>query len=147
MNMLDCEAPGLCRMLQALPAEKRRRALARVALAVSQRIRELEPRAIEILSHAIKENSLPSQMMTEMKAYAEAADEHYFIEKERGTARAIWSNWFAKARLATALLNLFGANSWESAADAGYELCFTSDDKEFSVSVLRSEIDAEFTSS
>jgi hypothetical protein len=142
MHMLDHEVPGLATKIEALPLEQRRRRLVRAAFAASRNIQDLEPPIQEILELAIRNNELLPERIAEAKAFAESADTRYFTEQEGGAAKGIWRNWFAKARLATAIANLFAGTSWQDAADAAYELCFTSDDKDAVVRLIESEIAA-----
>lgn len=39
----------------------------------------------------------------ELRLYAENADKRYFTLQEEGVSKQVWGNWFAGARLATAL--------------------------------------------
>ena len=142
MHLLDYEAPGLTDQLSALPVERRRQALTIAAIAVSGQISDLEPQIRGLLERAARDNVLSREQVEAARLYAEHADDRYFTLQEQGAAEAVWKNWFAKSRFATALVNLFGGESWQESADAAYELCATQDDKSAFVALLRTRIES-----
>ena len=142
MNTLDHESPGLTDQLRRLSLEQRRQALTKAAIASSRQISNLEPQIRRLLESAARDNALSVEQIAEATAYAEEADDRYFQLQEQGAAEAIWKTWFAKSRLATGIINLFGGMSWQDAADAAYELCFTQDNKPAAIALVRAQIEA-----
>lgn len=143
MHILDQTAPGLAEKLQMLSTEQRRRALLTVCKAVCRRISDLEPDVLTLLEKASVSTSISPDMVVHAQKYAELSDDRYFTLQEKGEPESVWSNWFSKARLGTAIAKVLGT-TWEDSANAAYELCFVGDDKHGIVTLLRSAIDAEF---
>lgn len=140
MNILDQEAPGLSSQLCALSLERWRHVAAKACESVSQSIDGLEPSFKALLSSAVEKNKLSPEQIAEARMYAKAADDRYFTFKEDGASQVVWRNWFAKARLATALADAFSGATSDKAADAMYELCFVEEDKSAVLKLVRSEI-------
>jgi hypothetical protein len=139
VNLLDQEAPGLAGRLQALSPANQRRALVRAAVNASQNINDMEPRIRRLLDAAVTADALSDVQVAEVRAYSELADERYFTAQEQGATKAIWGKWFSKARLAAAIA---GAFSGTDLLDVAYELCFVGDDKQTSIALIDSEIQA-----
>jgi branched-chain amino acid transport system ATP-binding protein len=110
--------------------------IAQAALACSARINDVEPDIRSILNSVAKGDSVSKSQIARLKSYAQDADRAY-LETE-ASAPPISANWFSKARLATALANLAGGESWDHSASAAYELCFVGQDKKLSISDVRS---------
>src|SRR5580658_2052870 len=129
MTILDQEAPGLSQQLRELSSDQRRLVIVKACRSVSRSIKSLEAAFEVLLSAAAANNALSPAQIAEVRDYADAADERYFELEEQGADSGVWREWFAKARLATALADAFDGTSWEAAADAVYELCFVEEDK------------------
>ncbi len=142
MTILDQEAPGLSGQLGSLSVEQWRSVIAKVCQSVSPSITELEPSFQSLLKSAVDNNSLSPEQIAEVRAYADLTDDRYLTSKDEGVAEPIWRNWFAKARLATALADAFSSTSSDKAADAAYELCFVEEDKSGVINLIRSQTDA-----
>jgi hypothetical protein len=142
VNILNQEAPELSDRLRRLSLEQQRRALVGAMIAASQHVENLEQQLVVLLEVARRDNALSPQQIADASEYAEFADDRYLTLKENGAPTYAWMNWFAKARLATAIRSLFRGTSWEEAADAAYELCFVLADKSAAVDLLRSHIEA-----
>lgn len=142
MSILDQEAPGLSSQLRSLSLEQWRHVVAKACERVSHSIEGLEPSFHALLRSAIDDNALSPEQVAEARTYAEVADDRYFTLQEQNAAQATWRNWFAKARLATALADAFSGTSSDKAADAVYELCFVEEDKSAVVKLVRSEVES-----
>ena len=116
--------------------------LIRSAKAASRQIKDLEPWIEKLLNASVTDNTLSAERISKVQTYAEAADDRYLNEQEQGAPESVWRNWFAKARLGAAIAGAFTAKNQENLADAVYELCFTSDDKQTTIALLESEISA-----
>jgi hypothetical protein len=138
MNMLDQVIPGLTNTLRTLPLEQWRHVVAKASESLSRSIDGLEPAVRAWLASAVAQNALSAEQVAEARAYAEAADDRYFTLQEQGADQLEWRNWFAKARLATALADAFGGTQWDNAADALYELCFVDEDKSAAIALIES---------
>ncbi len=142
MHLLEYESPGLAVRIEALTPANRREAIAKAASALGEHLTDLEPRILQLLDVVGRDNSLSTEQVAEAKAYADDADARYFALEEQGGDEFVRRNWFAKARLATAIANGFGGASWQDAADALYELCFTLDDKAAAIALVSEQVDA-----
>lgn len=145
MHILDYEAPGLAQRLEAMAPEERRRALTKAALTLSEHVTDMEPSLRYLLDTALAKNFLTPEEVAEAKAYANSSDAQHFASEAQGAAEAISGNWFSKARLAMAIANAFGGSSWQDAADAAYELCFTLDDKPAAIALVRTQVEGTLT--
>jgi hypothetical protein len=142
MNMLDQTAPGLSEQLRHLSPEQWRRIVAKVCEMVSQSITDLEPIVRTSLGAAVEKNWLSSDQIKGLRNYAENADKKYFTLQEEGVEQTVWRSWFAKARLATALADVFSNEQWETVADAVYELCFIDEDNSRVINFVESSIES-----
>ncbi len=135
MDLLNQKAPGLEDKLRALSIDQRRRLVA-AAEELSRSIKDLESSINNVLTEALNSNSLSPSQVAELRSYATAADDQYLTLEENGAESSVWGNWFAKARLATGLADVFGESTCEAAARAVYELCFVKDDQSAVVVLL-----------
>jgi len=138
MSLLDQEAPGLRATLVRLSAGQRRRALCEAILVISRGITDFEPRIREILEVAVRDQVLSTDQLAELKKYTDDSDDRYFTAQEQGADERVWGNWFAKARLGAATLNLFRGATLEDAAECAYELCFAASDKQIAIDAIES---------
>ena len=138
--ILAQRAPGLSEQLRTLSSEQRQRVVAKVCQAVSRSVDQLEPRLAELIRLAVERNGLSPGQVEELRQYAENADKRYFTLQQEGVDKSVWRNWFAKARLATALADGFGSEDWEATARAVYETLFVEDTEEPAINVVRTEI-------
>jgi len=143
MNIFDQKIPGISNQFRDLPLEKRRAVTAKACELVSRSIDDLEPALHELLKSAVHKNMLSHQQVEDALRYAAAADKQYFRLKEQGADKFTWRNWFAKARLATALADGFGSTTSDKAVAAIYELCFVEEDESAVVELVQSELKSQ----
>ena len=94
------------------------------------------------MTAASSANGLSRTQVAEAQSRAEAADERYFDQRERGRPDGEWLNSFYKARLLTALAAGFGGESWSDTADAVYELSKSRSDASAILALVAADIDA-----
>lgn len=140
--MLDQTVPGLSDQLRLLSIQQQRRVVAQVCDLVGQSITGLEEVVRNTLTVAVERNTLSSSEIVLLRDYAANADKRYFTLQEEGVEQAIWWSWFAKARLATALADVFSNEELETVTNAVYELCFIEPDNSRIISLVKSKINA-----
>lgn len=133
MHRLGHEAPALKQKFEAMPPALRRRKLIDAAYAASRQIHGLEPAFLQLLKDAATSGTLPPELASRAREDAESADARYLTLREQGEPEETWMNWFARARLATAVTQLLSDETWQEAA---YELCFTQEDTHTAISSL-----------
>ena len=143
MSILEQTAPGLSDQLRRLSAEQRRRVFIKTGETLSHSIDSLEPSIQTLLKTGLDCTASFNRQLAQLNDYAEEADKRYLTLKEEGVDKSVWRNWFAKARLATALISVFSNDGWESAADAAYELCFIEEDNSRAIRLIESAIRTE----
>jgi hypothetical protein len=129
MNILDQDVPGLSERLERLLPEQWRPVLVSACQIASRSITDLEPEFKQLLATSAATHSLSAEEVARVRAYAEVSDERYFDAQEAGEEECIWLNWFAKARLATAVANAFGSDESDTAENAFYEVLHSINDK------------------
>lgn len=129
MERLDTIAPGLAGRLQAQPVAERRSRLARACEIASHSIFDIEAELKTWINDCVNRGSLTPSQITAARAFAESADEKYFAMEESGGDEKLWTNWFKKARLVSAIVYAFGGESDEDAIEAAYELYHVVDPK------------------
>jgi hypothetical protein len=122
MHVLDTVEPGLTEKLKSLSLEKQRQLFGIVAEVASRFVQDIEPELAQIVSACSQGKELEKSQIEAVRLSAKWADERYFDLKLRGVDESVWLNWFGKARLATALSSASSGSSWNSFADALYEL-------------------------
>lgn len=125
--------------IKNLSPEQRRRVVARTALKLSESVKGLESSVRVLITAASDNNFLSLDQIAELRSYAEAADDRYLTLQEQDASESKWTEWFAKARLATGLADIFFDASANKTSEAMYELCFVIDDK-VAVAAFESEI-------
>ena len=143
MSLLEQTAPGLPGKLRSLPPPQRRRVLVKACMELGRSLPDLDPSIEALIQSGLESLNLSSQQVAQFGDYAEAADERYFELREQGADEAIWKNWFAKARLATALAGIFAGDELEAAENAAYELCFVEDNNARAIGLIESAIKTE----
>jgi len=142
MHILHQVAPGLADELKAIPIQERRRIVGKACTFVGEGLQDLGPEIQDLLTTIAAENSLSDTQVEMARTLAEAADERYFALQEQGAAEAVWTEWFYKARLLTALWNGFNGTSWSDSADAIYELSATRHAPSDLIALVRREINS-----
>jgi hypothetical protein len=142
-HIVENDAPGLSEKIRGLSVDQRRRALARACRAMAKQIPNLEPAISTLIEAAVNDNALSPQQVAQARTYAEMADERDSAEEDERGGEQVANNWFANARVATALENAFGGTKWTDAADAAYELCCALDDQRAAVLMVRAELERE----
>jgi len=140
MTLLNQIAPGLERKIEALSIDQCRRVVAKTAEKISPSIKDLERPIHDLLKAASSRNTLSPDQVAELRSYAATADDRYLSLQEEGAESLVWRNWFAKARLATSLADVFGGSTHEVALEAVYELCFVKHEKSAVIALVNSEI-------
>jgi hypothetical protein len=127
-HILDKLRPSLASRLAALPLAERRAVAAKACKQAAESIQNLESEMAALVDRCVRENHLSPAQVAAAHSFAKWADERYFDLKDSGVHEDVWGTWFHKARLATAVAEAFGGESWESTASAIYELAATMDD-------------------
>ena len=138
MKRVDTVVSGVTELLKSLTEHQRHRLFGIVCTKASELIQDIEPE----LAQLVKCRTLSTSGIDAARRIANWADERYFDLKERGVDEAVWSNWFRKARLATAIYEAFRENSWEGSADGLYELSVIFNDLSDFLGVLEEGIEA-----
>jgi hypothetical protein len=142
MHVLETVVPGLVQRLATLSLEQRRRIIAIACDVASRGMPNLEP-AVQRLLRLIKErHALSDSEVVEARMLGEAADERYFTLQEGDAERAVWLEWFYKARLLLGIAQGFGKNSWHDSGEAIYQFCNARPDPSDIVRCVESEIRA-----
>lgn len=140
MHILEKTDPALVERLKTTPTDIGKKAVLNACLVASKTVAGLEPEIKALLEESSK-NSTPSKSQIDLiTTYATSADERYFElnDKGRGAESMVW---FSKARLATALKNIYSESSWEGVADAVYELTAMFDDPSMIIGTVKSELE------
>ena len=141
MHILDTVESGLTEPLKSLSIEQRRQLFGRVCKTASEFVREIEPELGELLGKCGQSKELSSSEITAVRLTAKWADERYFDLRQKNTDETVWFNWFVNARLASAIYASARDDSWESSADALYELSVIFEDASTFVKALQSAIE------
>jgi hypothetical protein len=106
----------------------------------AESIQGLESEMTALLDCCIGKNQLSQVQVVAVQSFAKWADQRYFDLRDKNVDEAVWCNWFKKARLATAVGEAFGRDSWEGAANAIYELSAMTDDPSGLINRVESEL-------
>jgi methionine salvage enolase-phosphatase E1 len=140
LHILDTVESGLTEPLKSLSIGQRRQLFGRVCKTASEFIRDIEPELAELVGQCEKAKELSSSQIAAVRLAAKWADERYFDLKENNVDETVWMNWFVNARLASAIYASARDDSWESSADALYELSVIFDDSSTFLTVLKNTI-------
>lgn len=128
MHILDHECEGLADKLAALSLDVRRRIISEACVLAASSIADIGPETQELLATIKYSRLLRVSQIRSAELMAIESDRRYFDLEEEGAPPTESLTWFSKARLLTAIRSGFGDTSWESSADAIYELSKTTDD-------------------